>query len=77
MHNPIELTPDMLLGLRVEDARAAARAAGHSIRIHPAGAPLTSYTVPTSFTRTGSNAGIVVEAWGDLNAPTRWARRTY
>ena len=74
MNNPIELTPDMLLGLRVEDARAAARAAGHSIRIHPAGAPLTGSTGPAAFTLTVSNAGIVVEAWGDLDAPTRWAR---
>ena len=76
MHNPIELTPDMLLGLRVEDARAAARAAGHSIRIHPAGPPNELHR-PDQFHPHGSNAGIVVEAWGDLNAPTRWARRTY
>ncbi len=74
MENAIDLTPDMLLGLPIDQAQAAATAAGRVVRIHPAGAGIPQEDTPDCFTLTVSSSGTVLEAWDGLDGPSGWAR---
>jgi len=65
----IALTPEMLIGLPVEQARVAVATIGGFTRVRGPAAPISYDLVPDRVTLTVSD-GIVIEAWADYDSPT-------